>query len=88
VGWKKWEAVQFADELEAKQEMEKADWESWKKSEDLSEQINGPYLSEFDDDDQEQARRDSCTRERWNADFMQMANEMDMLPYTPSTYPQ
>jgi hypothetical protein len=29
-GWTKWEAVQLADELEAKQEMAKADWECWK----------------------------------------------------------
>ncbi len=32
-GWTKWEAVQLADELEAKQEMVKVDWECWKKKE-------------------------------------------------------
>jgi hypothetical protein len=32
-GWTKWEAVQLADELEAKQEMVKADWECLKKLE-------------------------------------------------------
>jgi hypothetical protein len=33
-GWTKWEAVQLADKLEAKQEMVKADWECWKKLEE------------------------------------------------------
>jgi hypothetical protein len=88
VGWTKWEAVQFADELEANQEMKKADWECLKKLEDLSDQINGPFFSKLDNDDQEQARWDTCTRERWNSDFMQMAKDMDMLPYSPSPYPQ
>ncbi len=39
-GWTKWEAVQLADELEAKQEMVKADWECWKKLEERFEQIH------------------------------------------------
>ena len=34
-GWTKWKAVQLTDELEATQEMVKADWESWKKLEEL-----------------------------------------------------
>jgi hypothetical protein len=34
-GWTKWKAVQLTDELEAIQEMVKADWESWKKLEEL-----------------------------------------------------
>jgi hypothetical protein len=33
-GWTKWEAVQLADKLEAKQAMEKADWKCWKKLEE------------------------------------------------------
>ena len=52
-GWTKWEAVQFADELEAKQDMEKDDWEYWKEAdkqwEGLDLQINGPLLFEWDD---------------------------------------
>ncbi len=32
--WMKWEAVQLADELEAKEAMVKADWGCWKKSEE------------------------------------------------------
>jgi len=31
-GWTKWEAVQLADELKAKWEMVKADWECWKEA--------------------------------------------------------
>jgi hypothetical protein len=83
-GWTKWEAVQLADKLEAKQEMVKADWKCWKKND---EQIHGPILFELDDDDQEQARRDASTRERCNADVLQMAKEMDMLPYSLSPSP-
>jgi hypothetical protein len=30
-GWTKWEAVQLVDKFEAKQAIEKADWECWKK---------------------------------------------------------
>ncbi len=85
-GWKKWEAVQLADELEAKQEMVKADWECWKKLEKQFKQIHGPILFDLDDDNQEQAHQEACTRERCNADVLQIAKEMDMLPYslTPS----
>ncbi len=42
--------MQFADELEAKQDMEKDDWEYWKEAdkqwEGLDLQINGPLLFE------------------------------------------
>jgi hypothetical protein len=62
-GWTKWEAVQLADKLEAKREMVKADWECWKKNEKQFERIHGPILFDLDDDDQEQACRDACTRE-------------------------
>jgi hypothetical protein len=41
-GWTKWEAVQLADKLKAKQEMVKADWECWKKKEKQFKQIHGP----------------------------------------------
>jgi hypothetical protein len=40
-GWTKWEAVQFGEELEAKQAMAKADWECWKKLEEGFEQFHG-----------------------------------------------
>jgi hypothetical protein len=48
-GWTKWEAVQLADELEVKQEMEKAGWECWTKLETQFEQIHGPFLFDMDD---------------------------------------
>ncbi len=79
--------MQLADKLEAKQEMVKADWECWKKKEKQCEQIHGPILFELDEDNQEQACWDPCTRERCNADILQMAKEMDMLPYSPSPSP-
>jgi hypothetical protein len=45
--------VQLADELEAKREMVKADWECWKKADKQQEaldlQINGNFLFEWDD---------------------------------------
>jgi hypothetical protein len=52
--------VQLADELEAKQEMMKADWECWKEvnkqQEALDLQINGPFLFEWDDLSEEALR--------------------------------
>jgi hypothetical protein len=71
-GWTKWEAVELADELEAKQEMVKVDWECWKKAdkqqEDLDLQINGTFLFEWDDLSEEALRdTDKCLRQRWNA---------------------
>jgi hypothetical protein len=86
-GWTKWEAVQLADKLESKQEMVKADWECWKKKEKKIKQIHGPILFDLDDDNQEQALWVACTRERCNADVLQMAKVMDMLPYSPSPSP-
>jgi hypothetical protein len=35
--------VQLADKLEAKQAMEKADWECWKKLEEGFEQLHGLF---------------------------------------------
>ena len=66
--------------------MAKADWECWKKVEEQFEQMHGPSFFYLDDDDQ-QACRDVCTRERCNADVSEMAKEMDMLPYSPSLFP-
>jgi hypothetical protein len=87
-GWTNWEAVQLADKLEVKQAMVKADWEwCWKKLEEQFKWIHEILLLDLDDDDQEQARRDACTRERYNADVSQMAKEMDMAPYSPSPSP-
>ena len=57
-GWTKWEAVQLADELEAKQEMVKADWECWKKLEEQFKQIHEPFLFDSDEDDQDEACQD------------------------------
>jgi hypothetical protein len=85
-GQKKWEALQLTDKLEAKQEMMKADWECWKKKKQF-EQIHGPILFDLDDNDQEQAHWDACTRERCNADILQMVKELDVLPYSPSPSP-
>ncbi len=47
--------MQLADELEAKQEMVKVDWECWKKLEEQFEQIHGPLLFDSDEDDQDEA---------------------------------
>jgi hypothetical protein len=47
------EAMQFADKLEAKRDMEKAEWDFWKEAdkrrEALDLQINGPLLIEWED---------------------------------------
>jgi hypothetical protein len=56
-GWTKWEAVQLADKSEAKQAMEKADWECWKKLEKRFEQFHGLFLFDLVDDNQEDARQ-------------------------------
>jgi hypothetical protein len=50
-GWTKWEAVQLADKLEAKQAMAKADWECWKKLEEQFELIHGLFSFDLNDDD-------------------------------------
>jgi hypothetical protein len=79
-GWTKWEAVQLADKLEAKQEMVKADWECWKKLEEQFEWIHRPFLFDSDEDGQDEACRDKRIRERWNINLLQIAKEMDMSP--------
>jgi hypothetical protein len=68
-GWTKLEAVQLADKLEAKQAMAKADRECWKKLEKQFKQIHGLFSFDLYDDNQEQARRDTCIRERCNIDI-------------------
>jgi hypothetical protein len=52
--WEKWEAVQLADKLEAKQAMEKVDWECWKKLEEGFEQFHGLFSFDLVDDNQEE----------------------------------
>jgi hypothetical protein len=84
-GWTKWAAVQFADELEAKQNMEKAEWDFWKEAnkqrEALDLQINGPLLFEWDDLSEEALQDvDKCLRQRWNA-YKDMAKEMAISSY-------
>lgn len=44
-------------------------------------------LSELDDDNQEKARQNACTREIWNADFTQMAKEDGICCLTPHLPP-
>ncbi len=80
--------MQLADKLEAKRAMVKADWECWKKIEEQFEQIHGLFSFDLNDNDQEQACRDMCTRERGNADISQMAKEIDVSPYSVSPSPQ
>ncbi len=87
-GWAKWEAVQLADKLEAKQATAKADWECWKKLEEQFEQIHGLFTFDLVDNDQEQACWDACTRNRCNADVSQIAKEIHMAPYSLSPSPQ
>ncbi len=79
--------MQLADKLEAKRAMAKADWECWKKVEEQFEKNHGPFLFDLDDNNQDQACRDTGTRERYNADFSQLAREMDISPYSPSPSP-
>ncbi len=79
--------MQLADELEAIQEMMKADWECWKKLEKQFKQIHGPFLSDWDEDDQDEVRRDERIRQRWNVDSLQHAQEMDTLLYSLSLPP-
>jgi hypothetical protein len=52
-GWTKWEAVQLADKLKVKREMEKADWECWTKLETQFKQIHGPFSFDMDDNNQD-----------------------------------
>jgi hypothetical protein len=70
-GWTKWEAVQLADDLEAEREMMKADWECWKKIEERSKQIHGPFLFDSDKDNQDEAHQDKRIRQRWNVGPLQ-----------------
>ncbi len=88
-GWTKWEAVQLADKLEAKQAIEKADWECWKKLEEGFEQFHGFFLFDLVDDNQEDAHQDERIRQRWTVKLLQHGQEMDMPPYSsPSPSPQ
>ncbi len=80
--------MQLTDKLEAKRAMAKADWECWKKLEEQFEQIHGLFSFDLDDNDQEQACWDACTRNRCNAVVSQMANEIHMAPYSLSPSPQ
>ncbi len=71
--------MQLADELEATQEMVKADWKCWKK-------FKEPF-SDSDEDDQDKACQDKRMRQRRNVDLLQHAQEMDMSPYSLSLPP-
>ncbi len=58
--------------LEAKQDMEKAEWDFWKEAdkqrEALDLQSNGPLLFEWDGLSEEALQDgDKCLRQRWNA---------------------
>ncbi len=79
--------MQLTDELEATRLMVKADWECWKKLEERFKRIHGPLLSDSDEDDQDEARRDKRIRQKWNVGLLQHAQEMDMLPYSLSLPP-
>ena len=79
--------MQLTENLGAKRAIAKADWVCWKKSEEQFERIHRPFLFDLDDNDQEQACWDECTRESCNADVSQMAKKMDMLPYSLSVSP-
>jgi hypothetical protein len=84
----KWEAVQLADQLEAKQAMAKANWVCWKKLEERVKQIHRPFLLDLDDDVQEDASQDKRIKQRWNVELLQHGQEMDISPYSPSPSPQ
>ncbi len=68
------------DKLEAKQAMAKADWECRRKLEEQIEQIQGLFLFDLDDDDQEDTHQDERIRQRWTVELLQHAKEMNMLP--------
>jgi hypothetical protein len=81
--------VQLADKLEAKQAMEKANWECWKILEEGFEQFHRLFLFDLVDDNQEVARQDERIRQRWTVNLSQHGQEMDMSPYSsPSPSPQ
>jgi hypothetical protein len=81
--------VQLADKLEAKQAMEKADLECWKKFEEGFKQFHGLFIFDLVDDNQEDARRDERIRQRWTVEMLQHGQEMDILPnFSPSPSPQ
>jgi hypothetical protein len=56
--------VQLTDKFEAKQAMEKADCECWKKLEEGFEQFHRLYLFDLVDDNQEDAHQDERIRQR------------------------
>jgi hypothetical protein len=81
--------VQLADKFKAKQAIEKADWECWKKVEEGFEQFHGLLLFDLVDDNQEDAHRDERIRQRWTVELSQHGQEMDMSPYfSPPPSPQ
>ncbi len=81
--------MQLADKLEAKQAIEKADWECWKKLEEGFEKFQGFFLFDLVDYDQEDAHQDERIRQRWTVEPSQHRQEMDMSPYSsPSPSPQ
>ncbi len=90
--WTKWEAVQLADNLEAKQNMEKIEWKYWKEVEKQYEQLVllPLLLSDSDDDGQNEAHQYAwqCVKKRLNADPLQIAKEMVMLSPFLSLSPQ
>ncbi len=79
--------MQLADKIEAKLSMVKADW-CLKKLEEQFKQFHGLFSFDLDDNDQEQAHRDTCTRNRCNADVSQVSKEIHMVHYSLSPSPQ
>ncbi len=79
--------MKLPDELEAEQNMMKADWECWKKIEERFKQIHGPFLFDSDEDDQDEAHRDKRIQQRWNVDPLQHMKEMNVLIYSSSLSP-
>jgi hypothetical protein len=84
--------MQLADNLEAKQKMEKMEWKYWKEVEKRYEQfVPLPLLlSDSDDDGQNEAHQYAwlSVKKRLNADPLQIAKEMVMLSPFPSLSPQ
>jgi hypothetical protein len=81
--------VQLADKFNAKEEMERADWECWKKLEEGFKKIHGLLLFDLVDDDQEDVHQDERIRQRWTVELSQHEQEMYMLHYSsPSPSPQ
>ena len=74
--------MKHAEDVGAKQVMEKADWECWEKVEEEFKQIHRPFLFDLDDDGQEDTHQDKRIKQRLNVKLLQHRQDTEMLPYS------